>query len=280
MADVEKEIEVSFTNILEALKQYNKIIISASLIAGVAATVLVNLVMIPQWEASGILQVGQVGQFGQTGVKLAEPISNAIARINHPSFEKEIVNFANFSKEELTATKSIFAGSIKAEKLKDADLIEFKLRGYSPEMTRKLANATVGLLQKIHGDAMSPSLLRITEQIKSLAEDIRTLKSESDYLKKKLLGTHEWNSYNATLAATVLQNKGSQLREAIQKKQFLEEQLNASNSFTTKVVGEVVVPEDAVSPKKGRIILIGMLVGLIFGTIFAFLHKVYVKSIP
>ena len=112
---------------------------------------------------------------------------------------------------------------------------------------------------------------RHTEEKK--IKNIASLKNESDNLKKRLLGKHDWSSYDATLSATVLLGKETQLRELEQKKLFLSEQINPSQTFNTKIIGDVSVTGGPVSPRKFFIIGIAILLGIFGGLLVAFVHN-------
>lgn len=290
MAQAEQEVGMSPAELWDAIKRYKHVIFAAPLICGIAAYVLVTFIMAPQWEASAIIQVGQVGQVGQIGQvvadgtfgsiapKLVEPIANVVVRMQNSSFALDVLKQTNFNSDELSTATGIFKNSIKVEKAKDSELVEFKLKGYSPEMARTLAINSVSYLQKIHDEMMSPGLVRIKTQIQIANEDMQALRRETDSLSKKLQDKHDWNSYNATLAATVLQDKSNQLRGLTQRKLLLTEQLSPSVTFSTHTVGDISISDAPVSPKKPLIISLAILIGLLGGIFIAFMHNAVSKS--
>jgi capsular polysaccharide biosynthesis protein len=267
MAQVVREVELSLADIFAIIKKYRQVLLIAPIIFGIAAYILVAFVIAPKWEASGLLQVGQVGP------KLVEPIANVVARMLQPSFAVAVLSQTNFKPQDLPAVKALYENSLKVKKIPDADLVEFHLKGYSSDMARTLAISTVSYLQKNHDEMMAASVAPIKAQIQSANGDIQTLRAEMDSLKKQLQDKHDWNSSNATLAAIVLQDKSNQLRELIQRKQFLDEQLSPTVTFTTKTFGDVTVSEGPVSPKKPVIIGMAILLGLFSGIFIAFVHN-------
>lgn len=269
--------EFSLTDIWTIIKCNKRIILISPIFFGIAAFFFVTFFVTPTWESSAILQVGQVGQVAQTP-KLVEPIPNVVSRMMQPSFATKMLEQSKLVDGELITLKGIYGNSLKVTKIKDAELIEFKVRGYSPMMAQSLAENTLSYLQKIHGEMMKASITRIESQIQTTNEDISTVKKEIEFLTQQLQGNHNWNSYNATLAATVLQDKSTQLRTLTQAKLLLAEQLSPSVTFPTKIIGEFSVSDDPVAPKKSLIVSLAVLLGLFVGVCVAFVLNLINKT--
>ena len=272
MAQIEQDDEICFADIWTTLKYYRQLILLAPLIGAIIAYIFVMFMVAPTWEASAIVQVGQVGQVGQVA-KLVEPIQNVTFRMMQPSFQAGMFRQSNLNINELAGAKDIYGRTLKVSKVKDAELIEFKVRGYSADMAKSLTDTSISYLQKIHSEFFNTMEARLKAQIQMGDEESKLLKAEIAFLNKQLQGNHDWNSYNATLAATVLHDKSRQLRELSQVKLILAEQLSPSITFVTRVVGDVSVSEEPVSPKKGLIIGLAVLIGLVGGIFVAFAHN-------
>ena len=145
-------------------------------------------------------------------------------------------------------------------------------------MAQSLVENTVSYLQKLQDEMMVAGITRIKSQIQAVNEDLLTVKLDLDFLKRQLQGNRDWNSYNATLAASVLQDKTNQLRTLTEMKRLLLEQLSPTVTFPTKIVGDLTVSEDPVSPKKSLIIGVAILLGLFGGIFIAFLHNAVSKG--
>lgn len=286
MTQSSQDTQFSLADIAETIKRYKKLILITPGICGAFSYIFVTFFVLPTWEVSVVLQVGQVGQIGlvsQTGLvsqapKLVEPIPNVISRMIQPSFAHSMLEQSSFKTEDIKTLENIYKSSIKVLKVKDADLIEFKVRGYSAQMAQLLATETINYLQNLHGEMMEAGITRIASQIQATNEDLLTVKAEVQFLKEQLQSNRNWNSYNATLAATVLQDKSTQLRALTQSKFLLTEQLSPSITFPTKIIGELTVSDDPVSPKKLLTITLAVLLGLIGGILAAFLHSNFRKE--
>lgn len=292
MTQTGQENEIYLADIWAIINRYKKTILAVPIICSAVAYILLTFVIAPQWEASAVLQIGQIGpaekaasvantvsQIGQiVPAEKAEPVANVIVRMQHPSFISGVMHQASFKPEEFSAVKALYAGSLKVTQIKNTELLELKLRGYSPDTAKILAANTVSYLQKIHGDLISKGVARIEKQIQFTDEEIQSLKQEMNALDKQLMGKRDWNSYNATLATAALQEKTNHLRELTQRKRSLDEQLNPAVTFVTKLFTDISVSEGPVAPKKSFVIGMASLLGLFGGVFIAFAHNALCKS--
>ena len=267
----EQTEELSFLDVWLVIKRYSRQIILVAIFAALAASIVIFLVIKPKWEASAVLQVAQVDG------KLVEPISQVVSRIKHDSFRSALFEQIKINdNKNIKKIKRLYKESLSVNKPKDADIVDISLKGYSPEQAQLLLEDSVVYLQKEHSKLMDASIIRIQGEVKNTARDIQDLKTESEYLKRQLEAKRDWNSYNATLGAVVMQNKTDALRALAQKKLELDEKLSPSLTFTTKVIGAISVSEEPAFPLQNvfqqlSIVLLGVLLGLFSGIVYALL---------
>lgn len=277
MSDLESNMqtlnELSLRDVLLVIKRYQRLILLVPIVVAILAAIIVFFVISPKWEASAVLQVGQVGQADQVGVVLVEPPSYVVARIKHPSFARLVLSQLSFSGVDKRNIKDLFKDSLTVIMPKGDSYIEFRVQGYSPEMAFALASAVVSNLQLVHGKLMTPSVTGIKAEMQSAEDNIKVLKLETDALQKQLSEKHDWDSYNATLSALSLQDKGKEVRDWEQRRLLLAQQLSTSQTFNTKTIGEIYVSEKPVAPKKLLIIVLATLLGLFGSLFFVFIHN-------
>lgn len=263
--------EVSVLDIFNVMRRYKWLILALPVVAAVFAALLVSYVLRPTWEASATLEVGRVGG------SVVEPAIHVMSRMKLPSSYKGVVNSGLFSPEEVDTAQG-FYGTLKIAQVKGVDLIEVKVRAPSPEMAKNLIQGGVVNLQRMQKDIMAVTIEKNKKQLQILIEDIKIASADTELLKKKLLASHNWNAFDATLTATLLKDKTADLRAMIQAKLVLEEQLSPARTFPTKIIDEIYVSEGPVSPNKRLIIGLAMLAGL-FGAMFiAFVHNAITSS--
>ncbi|MDH4234481.1 MAG: Wzz/FepE/Etk N-terminal domain-containing protein [Gallionella sp.] len=274
---------VSVLELLNVIRRYKRLIFALPIIAAVFSALFVSYVLRPTWEASAILEVGRIGQTGQTGQTgqiPIEPVTNVVSRIQHPSFATGALSYANVKPDELKGVKVAYLGTLKVTPVKGAELIGVKLRAHSAVLAGNLIQGSIANLQKVHSEMMSITIDRHNKQIQILTKDIQDTNSEIELLRKKLLASHNWNAFDATLSANILQNKSAELRDMIQRKLLLEEQVSPSRTYTTRVVGDIHVSDEPVSPNKPLIIGLAMLLGLLGALVIAFVHNAITTSVP
>jgi capsular polysaccharide biosynthesis protein len=272
--------EVSLFELFNVLRRYKWLLLGLPFIAAVLTTFLVFFVLRPSWEASAVLEIGRVGQAGQAGQaeqRFVEPVSNVVKRLTLPSFAKGAINFAGVKADELKAMQGFYS-TLKATQVAGTDLVEIKLRGPSPDAARNLILGCIGSLQKTHSEMMLGSIERNNKEVQILTEGIKKVGAETELLRKKLLAEHNWNAFDATLSATILKDKASELRDMIQRKLMLEEQLSPLHTYTTKVVEEIFISDGPVSPKKPLLIGLAVLLGLLGAVFIAFVHNSVVAA--
>lgn len=266
MSEDNRSDEVSLLELFNVLARYKKLIFWLPILGAISAAIFASYILHPTWEASAVLEVGKVNQ------ALVEPVSNVMTRLMLPSFAKGAINSSGIKTDELNAMKGFYK-TIKVTQVKGTELVEVKLRGPSAEKVNDIIQSIIANLQKMHTEMMAASIEKNKKQLQVLAEDIKKASIETDLLRKKLLATHNWNAFDATLSATILKDKSAELREMIQRKLALEEQLTTSRTYTTRVVDEVYVSEGPVSPNRPLIIGLAVLLGLFGAIVFAFAHN-------
>ncbi len=272
--------EISLLELFNVLRCYKGLLLGLPLVGAVLAALLVFFVLSPTWQATATLEVGHVGQLGPTAPTLVEPVLNVVTRMMLPSFGKSAIKYAGIPSDE-QETMQGFYGTLNVTQIKTAELVEVSLRGPSAEMANKLMQGAIVNLQNVHSEMMAVSIERYQKQLQILTEDIHKSTVETELLRQKLLANHSWNDFDATLAATLLQNKSNDLRDMIQRKLALEELLSPSRSYTTRVVGEIYVSGNPVSPKKPLIFGLAILLGLFGAVVIAFGRNVIsAKSTP
>lgn len=251
---------------INTLKRYKLLLWSLPLLSLAAGVVLAYFVISPKWDVTAILEVGQVAN------KPVELSANVVARMTHPSFTVNALKSFSGSPAEIDLARSEY-NTLKVSQVKGAELLEVRLRSRSPDRANHLMQNAIASLQNIHSEMLEVTLERNIKQIQLLEKEIQNSTSELGLLRKKLTENHSWSNFDATLSATVLQNKTTDLREMIQKKMVLEEQISPTRTYTTRVIGDVSVSEEPVSPNKLLIIILALILGAGAAVAIAFAHN-------
>lgn len=249
--------EVSIVEIASAAWRYKWLLLAGPFVGAMLAALLIALVLSPLWQASASLELGRVSGSGKDGVPVAvENVSTAVSRMKNPSFP---------------------IGPLRVIPEKDTGIINLSIRAESPEMARQLLQENIAKLQLVHGEIMFPSVDKYRKQLQALDKDIQNTTAEIELLRKKLFAHHDWNAFDATLSAKVLQDKMVGLRGMQASKLEIEENLNPLRTYNTKLIGEMAVSEGPVSPNKPMVIGVAMLLGVIGAVLISFIHNLISK---
>jgi hypothetical protein len=264
--------EVGLMNISRVLGRYKWLLLTVPAICMVVALVVVTQ-MRPVWEASAFIQVGQVGQ------QLLEPIPSAVARLNSQIYSQKLFGQLGVTRSSSIALPEalLYKSSFKAKQIRDTNLIEIKLRAYSSELAEKLVLLTSDRLRMQHDKAMMASVSSMNEQLAALEKNIQSEKSSMKELEQRLFAG-KLNDTGAALYSVIYQQNENGIREMEKAKLALQDMLSPNQTFSTGLVGQIDVSDQPVSPRKGLVVFLAALMGLL-GTVFvAFLHNSFRTS--
>lgn len=270
--------ELSLLEVYNVVKRYKWWLLVSPIVTSVLAAFWVSYALHPVWEGTALLEVGQA-----TKAKGKEPVElavNVVARMSQPSFAEGVLKDSGFNSNELNADPNSFVGSLKAAKVKETELVEVSVRAPSQNMALSQLRASIAYLQKVHLKMMEDTIETQRKNLEQTTRDIQITKADLELLKKRLLATRDWNTFDATMVGIILKDKSVELRSMISNKMSLEEQMGPQNTYTTRVVGNVAVSDGPVSPNKRLIIAAAMLFGLFGALVVAFAHKAIAGQTP
>ena len=225
--------------------------------------------MPPVWEA---ILVGQVGQVGQ---QLIEPVARVVERIKQMPFQGEVLTSMGIRNDEANPRGKLYRDSIKVKMLPNTDLIEIKVRGYSREEAKSNAEATLDRLAKIHEQLAKPSVQRLTQQMERVKQQINELQEERESIKNTQPNKSKADSgsrfMESIIQTNLLVQVGGELRNLEQLRLTYEEQLSPLRTYPTSRIDSTYVSERPVAPKKGLIVVSSGALGLMAGMLAAFI---------
>ena len=239
----------------------------------------------PKWEATAVIQIGQVGQSGiGQGSQLIEPPVRAIERMKMKSFEDDVLVGLKISPEDGDPIASLFRSSLSLKALGTTDLIQVKIRAHSREQAKSWANAVVDRLTDVHERLAQPTIDRLRKQQAELKKQMQIIEEERTNLLKIVSKSSETSgdsrfSANLLLSNLLLQ-KNAELRDFEMRRLAADEQLTSVRTYPTSLIDRIYVPEKPASPKKLLMIVLAAVLGLIFGVIVALFRNYWQSSAP
>lgn len=259
--------EISLLEIWQVLVRQKKWVIGIPVLALIAAAA-VSVLIPPVWEATLVGQVGQVGQ------QLIEPVARVVERIKQKPFQSEVLTSAGITNDEANSKANLYRDSIKVQMLPNTDLIEIKVRGYSREEAKRNAEATLDRLAKLHEPLAKPSIQRLTQQMERVKQKINELQEARESLKNPQPHKSKADSGNRFMGSIIQTNllvqTAGELRNLEQLELSYEEQLSPLRTYPTSRIDSTYVSEKPVAPKKGLIVVLSGVLGLMVGIFAAF----------
>jgi hypothetical protein len=238
--------------------------------AGVAGALIgfgLTFVIPKQWEATSVLQVGQIAS--DTGAPTQiETTSRAVERLKLDQFQDNILMRLSLPLGVGESRQTdLFRNSSKIVLLRNADLIQISTQGYSPEEARRFTQAYGEELINVHAVLARPSL----DKIKADLTDVRDSLVTEEQRRKELSSLVNMRSKDGGAAGKfsenvllndLVSNNDKQLRQLRLQKNAIEERLNPERTFNTRLLGTVDVTRRSIYPKKGVFTIAGLAMGL------------------
>ena len=269
--------EMSVRDLWRVLINQKKWVIGIPILCVLLAAVGVSMAK-PKWEATAVIQIGQVGQSGVgQGSQLIEPPIRAIERIKMKTFEDDVLTALKIPVEAGDPIAALFRSTLSPKALGTTDLIQVKVRASSRDQAQTWANAVVDRLRDVHEKLTQPTVDRLRKQQADLKMQMQLIEEERSNLLQTVSKTSERSgdgrfSTNLLLSNLLLQ-RNAELRDFEMRRLAIDEQLTSIRAFPTSLVDRIYVPENPASPKKLLVVMLAAVLGLILGIIVAFMRN-------
>ncbi len=269
--------EISVRDLWRILINQKKWVIGIPILCVLLATVGLSMAK-PKWEATAVIQIGQVGQSGVgQGSQLIEPPIRAIERIKMKTFEDDVLTALKIPVEAGDPIAALFRSTLSPKALGTTDLIQVKVRASSRDQAQTWANAVVDRLRDVHEKLTQPTVDRLRKQQADFKKQMQLIEEERSNLLQTVSKTSERSgdgrfSTNLLLSNLLLQ-KNAELRDFEMRRLAVDDQLTSIRAFPTALVDRIYVPENPASPKKLLVVMLAAVLGLISGIAVAFIRN-------
>ncbi|ANA34966.1 hypothetical protein VZ52_12265 [Ralstonia mannitolilytica] len=226
----------------------------------------------PLWQAKAIIQNGQlywVTSAGPTVVTI-EPPARTVDRIKVTSFQDTVLKQLNLPVGTgVNAETDLIRRSFDVRLLRNSDLIELSVQGYSPTDAARTLQQYVRNLIEEHSYLAKPTLARFSEEARQVQADLSAAQALQSELARRSKERYQGNitgkfSENVLLD-NMVSNNAADVRLLQQRRNTLLEQLNPERTFNTRMIGEIEVSREPVFPKRPLFVVSGSLVALLLG---------------
>jgi len=241
-----------------------------------------------KYEAVAVVQVGQVGQVGQLGQvgqdgqvtsHPVEPASQTIERMKTSAFQLGVAEklgnqawIADLRASANATGKYISPQLMKGTIAGPSPLIELKTNSDSAEYAKKIASASVLELANRQAEIAKPMIDKLRLDLTIAKEKLASVENELEGINKLVVnvGVKDDRFTQLSLMTTLGVQKKSELFTQRQLISALETALMPPATQSAKAIEEVFVTERPVSPKKGLLITLGLIGGLLAGVMAVF----------
>ncbi|AST31343.2 chain-length determining protein [Ralstonia solanacearum] len=241
-------------------------------IVGTALAIGLAFVLPKQWEASVVIQVGQITNEAMPGTPLPAPtpvetVGRAVERLQLPQFEDLVLRKLDLPLGvNENATTDLIRRSLKAVQLKNAELIEVTVRGFSQADAQRYTQAFADALIGAHAVIAKPSLDKINSNMVEVRQQIASEEARKGELST-LMRVRDQSKADAKFSESVLLAnmvaENDKLLQGLRQREInIQEQLNPERTFNTRLFGPVHVSRRHVFPSGVLFAVAGLVLGL------------------
>ncbi len=252
---------------------------------GASAAFAATFIMRPLWQAQVTVQNGQLYWMTSTGPTMVniEPPARTVDRLKVATFQDTVLKQLKLPLNEgVSPETDLIRRSFEVRLLRNSDLIELAVRGYSPADASHVLQQYVRNLAEEHASLAKPTLDRLSEDMRQVEADLsgaRARQAELERREQERSRTSIAGKFSENvLLDNMVNSTAADIRLLQQRKNTLQEQLNPERTFNTRVIGETVVSRDPVFPKRPLFAVSGGLIGLVLGLIYCALRGDRIKS--
>lgn len=255
--------------------------VAGFLILGVVGGIVVSYASPREWEATSVLQLGQVDDGPPTlsGAPTPLPVDSpqrAVERIKVRSFEDGVLKALSYSVDDRNDPRSrLVRKTLLARQVPDTDLISISARGFSAEQAKQIVQAAQDQLMAAHGEFVSDAIKRLRARMAEVDTEITDARAKRGRMDAVAGDSHAQPGGGSNEAAALLLgnmvdvSNSSLLADAERRRDDLNRALSPDHTFNTKPLGGVAVSDFPVAPKRSVFAMLGGLLGLMIGLLVA-----------
>jgi len=243
---------------------------------GIAGAVLAIFLIPLKYESVTTFQIGKVA-----GSPLESP-ETVVARVSTPAFRLEVAQKTGDEKlvEQLTFNASGVT-AISASVVKGAPLLSLTASGSTPDAARKLSATVVGILQQRHEELGRALKEKIAREIEINKEKLLVVEKELQELSKTAAssaGVKDAQFAPVSLLTSLRVQKQAEVFGLRQQLTALELSITAPATQPTQVLELPYVPNRPASPRKGLLLALGTIGGLLAGVLWVFMADAWRRA--
>ena len=259
--------EISLFDLFEKLRDGWLAVVGGAAL-GIAGAVLAIFMIPTKYESFTTFQVGKVAG---SAIEVPETV---IARIGTPAFRLEVAQIAG--DEELVeklARNAAGVSVIGASLVKGTQLLSLATSGDAPEAARKLSTTVIELLHKRHEELGYRLLEKINSDIRLNKEKLAIVEKELQELSNmpaRSTGVKDSQFAPVSLMTSMRVQKQAEVFGLRQQLIAMELSVLPPATQPTQALEAPYIATKPVSPKRGLLLALGTIGGLLAGVLWVF----------
>lgn len=256
--------EISLFELFEQLRNGWRTV-AGGLLVGVLGAGAAIALLPAQYQASTLIEVGQVNAAG------LEVPAVTVERMKSPAFVLEVAQQSGIQVADATDAARRLSASLQ----RNAPLIEVKTTGASRDEAIRLAESAIKLLHDKHMQLFEPRVKQLRSELDVTREKLGIVESELAVVDKTMAEAGRQGARAAALPYELLTSlRVQKATEAISLRQAIvgyNAALLPPATRPTDTVEGVYASRRPVSPRKALLLALGAVGGLLAGTLLVFL---------
>ncbi len=256
--------EISLFELFEQLRNGWRTV-AGGLLVGVLGAGAAIALLPAQYQASTLIEVGQVNAAG------LEVPAVTVERMKSPAFVLEVAQQSGIEVADATDAAKRLSASLQ----RNAPLIEVRTTGASRDEAIRLAESAIKLLHDKHMQLFEPRVKQLRSELDVTREKLGIVESELAVVDKTMAEAGRQGARAAALPYELLTSlRVQKATEAISLRQAIvgyNAALLPPATRPTDTVEGVYASRRPVSPRKALLLALGAVGGLLAGTLLVFL---------
>lgn len=269
------ESGLSFDQIASFAKRRMRPIAGLALLGAIAG-IGVALVVPDEWQATDVIQVGQITRTlitnGNTNV-MVQPLESAARTVDRMSlrqFQDDVLKSLGLPLERgRSGATALVRDYAQAELRRDGDLVTITARGYTPEQAKQVVAAYEKLVIDAHQALLQPSVSRMSTELQQAKSALAAAQKRESLLNNQstdMLRGAEGRFSADVLRDSLVQRNEEELHRFAQRIEEVQEDLNPARTYNTRpLMPGIEVGDRPVFPRKSVAAELGALIGFVVG---------------
>ncbi|RPI46277.1 MAG: hypothetical protein EHM59_07860 [Betaproteobacteria bacterium] len=219
-----------------------------------------------RWQASGVIQVGTMGNISGGARQHIEPLANALERLRLRPFQDLMLRKLGIPTDERNALATLFRRTLFGRAIPGTDLVEISVQAHSNAQAVNWVATVIQHLQEIHAGISDPHVNQLKVRFQTLKQDLDRTSAERKRVVDLALASRSSDARPdgaGTALALVAMLQGVEINTLERTLAVMEEQLGPMYTRPTKLMFEIETAENPVYPRRARAAFLGILVGLV-----------------